>query len=166
MPADSDHRTDHVTWSRSRAALSRRLAGHPRVPLVWQFLKYAIVGVSNTLLAFAVYALLVDVFGVFYLLASAIGFSVGAVNGFLLNRRFTFPGHVGDALTPVRWTVVQACGLGANEGLLFVFVHGVGLDKLIGQAFATAAVVVATFFANRTWTFRADPARAQAPSAE
>ncbi len=140
------------------------LAGHPRVPLMWQFVKYAIVGVSNTLLAFAVYALLVDVFGVFYLLSSAIGFSVGAVNGFLLNRRFTFQGHVGDALTPVRWTVVQGCGLGANEGLLFVFVHGLGFDKLIGQAFATAVVVVATFFANRAWTFRATPA--QAPSVE
>jgi putative flippase GtrA len=131
-----------------------------------QFVKFGIVGVSNTLLTFAVYTLLLKVFGVWYLAASAIGFVVGAVNGFLLNRRWTFSGHVGDALTPVRWTVVQGCGLGINEGLLFVFVSGAGVDKLLGQAFATAVVTVLTFTANRAWTFRMhQPVGAARPNA-
>jgi putative flippase GtrA len=123
-------------------------------PVVVQFVKFGIVGVSNTLLAFAVYTLLLKVFGVWYLAASAIGFMVGAVNGFLLNRRWTFSGHVGDALTPVRWAVVQGCGLGLNEGLLYLWVAGVGLDKLVGQALAIVVVTTVTFFANRAWTFR------------
>ena len=95
-----------------------------------QFVKFGIVGVSNTLLTFAVYTLLLKVFGVWYLAASAIGFVVGATNGFLLNRRWTFRGHVGDALTPVRWAIVQGCGLALNLGLLYLFVHDAGLDKL------------------------------------
>src|SRR6266852_1275739 len=94
---------------------ARRLS----TPVLVQFVKFGIVGISNTLLTFAVYTLLLKVFGVWYLAASAIGFIAGAVNGFLLNRRWTFRGHVGDALTPVRWTVVQGCGLLANEGLLY-----------------------------------------------
>jgi putative flippase GtrA len=127
-------------------------------PLVAQFVKFGIVGVANTLLTFAVYTVLVKVFGVWYLTASAIGFAVGAVNGFLLNRRWTFRDHVGDALTPVRWCVVQGCGLVANLGLVYLFVDDVGLDKLLGQACATAIVVVITFFVNRAWTFRMHPA--------
>ena len=119
-----------------------------------QFVKFGIVGVSNTILAFTVYTVLLKVFGVWYLAASAIGFIVGATNGFLLNRRWTFKEHVGDSLTPVRWAVVQGCGLGLNEVLLLVFVGGAGLDKLLGQALATVAVTVSTFFANRAWTFR------------
>ncbi len=119
-----------------------------------QFVKFGIVGVSNTLLTFLVYTVLLKVFGVWYLAASAIGFVVGATNGFLLNRRWTFAGHVGDALTPVRWAIVQGCGLALNLGLLFVFVHEARLDALLGQAFATAFVTVSTFFANRAWTFR------------
>ena len=83
---------------------------------------------------------------------------VGAVNGFLLNRRWTFREHVGDALTPVRWGIVQTCGLGVNEGLLYVFVHDARLDKLIAQVCATAVVTVSTFFVNRAWTFRMHPA--------
>jgi putative flippase GtrA len=125
---------------------------------VAQFVKFGIVGVSNTLLSLAVYALLLKGFGMWYLAASAIGYAVGMVNGFLWNRRWTFRGHVGDALTPVRWIVVQGCGLAANLGLVFVFVHYANLGELLGQACATAIVVVFTFIANRAWTFRMDPA--------
>jgi putative flippase GtrA len=119
-----------------------------------QFVKFGIVGVSNTLLTLAVYTVLLKVLGVWYLAASAIGFVVGAVNGFLLNRRWTFREHVGDALTPVRWGVVQSGGLGVNEGLLYVFVHDAHLDKLLAQVCATAVVTATTFFVNRAWTFR------------
>jgi len=125
-----------------------------RTLVLVQFVKFGIVGVSNTLIAFAVYTVLLKVFGVWYLAASAIGFILGATNGFLLNRRWTFSDHVGDALTPVRWGVVQGCGLAVNEGLLYVFVHDAHLDELLGQVCATIIVTIATFLVNRAWTFR------------
>ena len=98
-----------------------------------QFVKFGIVGVSNTLLTFIVYTVLLKVFGVWYLAASAIGFIAGATNGFLLNRKWTFREHVGDALTPVRWAIVQTCGLVINEGMLFLFVTEAHLDKLLAS---------------------------------
>jgi putative flippase GtrA len=126
----------------------------PSRRLIVQFVKFGIVGVSNTLINFAVYALLLKVFDVWYLAAAAIGFGVGAVNGFLLNRRWTFEGHVGDSFTPVRWAIVQTCGLGLNELLLFIWVGVVGVDKILGQALAIVVVTTVTFLANRAWTFR------------
>jgi putative flippase GtrA len=145
------------------ALLGRLLAPVPRAarPVVVQFLKFGVVGISNTLITFAVYTLLLKGFGVWYLAASAIGFVVGAVNGFLLNRAWTFRGHVGDSLTPVRWGVVQTSGLALNEGLLFLWVEGLGIDKLIAQALAIVIVTTVTFFINRAWTFRT---RAPAPA--
>src|ERR1700730_9461159 len=138
----------------TRSTSLPRRAARLRVPVLVQLMKFGIVGVSNTLLTFAVYTLLLKVFGVWYLAASAIGFVAGATNGFLLNRRWTVREHVGDLLTPVRWAIVQGCGLAVNEGLLYLFVHDARLDKLLAQAFATAVVTVSTFFANRAWTFR------------
>jgi putative flippase GtrA len=135
------------------------------MPLFLQFLKFGIVGVSNTLIFFAVYTLLLKVFGVWYVAASGIGFAVGAVNGFLWNRAWTFKGHVGDALTPVRWFVVQTSGLLLNLGLVYLFVDGAGLGKLEGQAVTIVIVTATTFFANRAWTFRGhgEPALAHNP---
>jgi putative flippase GtrA len=125
-----------------------------RMPLVLQFVKFGVVGVSNTLIFFLVYTLLLKVFGVWYVAASGIGFAVGAINGFLWNRAWTFRGHVGDALTPVRWFVVQTSGLLVNLGLVYLFVDGAGLGKLEGQAVTIVIVTVLTFLANRAWTFR------------
>ncbi len=135
-------------------ATARRL--HVPVVVV-QFVKFGIVGVSNTLITFVVYTLLLKVFGVWYIAASAIGFIAGAINGFVLNRRWTFAGHVGDAFTPLRWAVVQSGGLGINLGLLYLLVHDAGLDKLLAQAAATVVVTVSTFIVNRAWTFRHEP---------
>src|ERR1035438_5029813 len=127
-------------------------AGRLSAPVLVQFVKFGVVGVSNTLLTFAVYTVLLKGFGVFYLVASAIGFIVGATNGFLLNRRWTFREHVGDAFTPVRWAIVQSCALAINEVLLYLLVHDAHVDKLLAQALATVVVTVTTFIANRAWT--------------
>ena len=142
---------------RSGSPGARRLLApvpHAARPVIVQFVKFGIVGISNTLITFAVYTLLLKVFGVWYLAASAIGFILGATNGFLLNRAWTFRGHVGDSLTPVRWAVVQGCGLALNEGLLYLWVDGLGIDKLVAQALAIVIVTTVTFFVNRAWTFR------------
>jgi putative flippase GtrA len=135
------------------------------MPLVGQFVKFGIVGVSNTLIFFLVYTLLLNVFGVWYVAASGIGFAVGATNGFLWNRRWTFRGHVGDALTPVRWFVVQTSGLFLNLGLVYLFVDGAGLGELLGQAVTIVIVTLTTFFANRAWTFKTHPEAVLADSA-
>ncbi len=136
------------------------------MPLILQFVKFGIVGVSNTLISFAVYTLLLKAFGVWYVAASGIGFAVGAINGFLWNRAWTFRGHVGDALTPVRWFAVQSCGLLVNLGLVYLFVDGFGLGKLTGQAATVVVVTVLTFFANRAWTFKGTGERVLAEAAD
>lgn len=125
-----------------------------RMPVVAQFLKFGAVGVINTLLTFVVFTILVQAFGVWYVAASAIGFLVGACNGFLINRSWTFRGHSGGSSAALRWAIVQGLGLLADLGLIYLFVNGASLPKLIGQALAIVLVVGATFFANRTWTFK------------
>jgi putative flippase GtrA len=136
-------------------------------PVVAQFVKFGIVGVSNTVIFFLVYTVLLKVFGVWYIAASGIGFAVGATNGFLWNRRWTFREHVGDALTPVRWFVVQTSGLFVNLGLVYLFVDGAGMGELPGQAVTIVIVTLLTFFANRAWTFKthSDAALVEGPPA-
>ena len=129
------------------------LQRHRRI--VEQFAKFGVVGISNTLITYAVFTLLEEVFGVWYIAASGIGFAVGATNGFLLNRSWTFRGHGDDNGAAVRWFVVQGSGLLLDLALIAAFVEGAHLNKLVAQAFATVIVVFITFFVNRRWTFRA-----------
>ena len=134
--------------------------------LATQFVKFAIVGVSNTAITFVVYTALLKGAGISYLIASAFGFIAGATNGFLWNRRWTFSDHVGDAYTPVRWGIVQGLGLLIDETLLYLLVHDGGVGKLLAQALAIVVVTVTTFVLNRAWTFRMHPEPAAAPAGE
>jgi putative flippase GtrA len=133
--------------------MTRRLGRHG--PLVAQFAKFGVVGLSNTIIAYAVFTLLEGVFGVWYVAASGIGFAIGAINGFLLNRNWTFRGHGEGSSAALRWFVVQGCGLLLDLVLIAGFVESVGMSKLVGQACATVIVTLITFFVNRRWTFRA-----------
>jgi putative flippase GtrA len=137
-------------WRRLWPAAAARTGA----PVLGQFVKFGTVGIVNTILTLAVYALLASGLGVYYVAASGIAFTVGTINSFLLNRRWTFRGHAGGPLTPVRWFVVQGSGLLLDLFLVYALVNGARIDKLIGQVIAIAIVVVLTFFANRAWTFR------------
>ncbi|MDR2498056.1 MAG: GtrA family protein [Tannerellaceae bacterium] len=58
--------------------------------------KYAIVGMGNTLLTFAVYYLLTEIFHLSPSIANPAGYALGLANSFVWNRRWTF-GHSGGA---------------------------------------------------------------------
>jgi putative flippase GtrA len=118
-----------------------------------EFIKYGLVGVSNTLLTYATYGLLVLI-GVPYLVALLVGYIPGTVNSYLLNRHWTFEaGHLSHSRAATRFAAVQACAIVANSLLLYLFVHDLHVGKLLSQAILTVPVVLVTFFINRAWTF-------------
>jgi putative flippase GtrA len=116
-----------------------------------QFGKFALVGLSNTAISFVAYAVLIRI-GVSYWAAGALAFALGAANGYILNRRWTFAAR--DTMRArIKYLVVQSAGLGATVALLWLFVSSAGIDKLAAYPIAIPAVTLATFFANRAWTF-------------
>jgi putative flippase GtrA len=124
-----------------------------RVP-IGQFARFGAVGVSNTAISFVAYAIALRV-GVRYLPAGAGAFALGAVNGFVLNRAWTFH-HRGPALAAGwRYVVVQLVGLVADVALLRVGVHGLGLGRLEAQVAAAVPVTLLCFALSRLWVFGA-----------
>jgi putative flippase GtrA len=124
-----------------------------RVPIV-QLARFGAVGVSNTAISFVAYAIALRL-GVRYLPAGAGAFALGAVNGFVLNRAWTF-NHRGPALAAGwRYVVVQLVGLLADVALLRAAVHGLGLGRLEAQVAAAVPVTLLCFALSRLWVFGA-----------
>jgi putative flippase GtrA len=124
--------------------------------VLWQWLRFVAVGVGNTVLSWCVYATL-EALGVPYLLASAIAFAVGALNSYVLNRRWTFRSRGRPGPEVLRFGIVQCVGLGVDVGLLDVLTQDVGIHHLIAQAIVFPVASAVTFLLSRQWAFRAQP---------
>jgi len=125
-------------------------------PVTRQFLKYGVVGASNTILTFVIYTVGVVEVGVPYLLALIVGYVVGSLNSYILNRHWTFrAGDVAHAhgTAGPRFAIVQACAIGINLLALYLLVHHAGVHKIDAQAILTIPVLAVTFFINRAWAF-------------
>jgi putative flippase GtrA len=119
---------------------------------VAQFSRFVTVGVSNTAISFVIYVGLLGV-GVVYWISGAIGFAAGATSGYLLNRRWTFASP--DTWQGrIRYVEVQVGGFLGTAGLLGVLVSWISIGRVAAYAAVIPVVTVATFLANRTWTFR------------
>jgi putative flippase GtrA len=127
------------------------VASTSRVP-VGQLLRYGIVGASNTAVTLAVYTALVAV-GTPAAAAAAAGWVLGAVNGYRINRGWTFRSAVRGPVPAARYATVQAVAAGADAlGVALVVGHD-HLPRLAGQVAVLPVVTVATFLICRRWVF-------------
>ena len=113
--------------------------------------RFLIVGLSNTMLSFIVYRLLLAV-GAWYLLAAPVAFAVGALNGYVLNRRWTFAAP-DTTRARVLYIVVQAAGALSTCALVLFFVRALGTGRVWAYLAAIPPVTLCMFAANRLWTF-------------
>ncbi len=117
-----------------------------------QFVRFCVVGLSNTLISLVVFVIVVSL-GVPYLAASCVAFAAGAVNGYTLNRVWTFKAGSFRAQGLARYGIVQGLGLGLNVGLLAALVEGLDLGSIPAQAMVLPFISLITFALNRRWTF-------------
>jgi putative flippase GtrA len=116
-----------------------------------QLVRFLAVGLTNTALSFVVYRLLLAV-SVPYVLAAPLAFAVGAVNGYVLNRRWTFVAR-DTTRARVVYVVVQAAGAVATSLLVLCFVRVAGTGEVAAYLLAIPPVTLCMFAANRFWTF-------------
>jgi putative flippase GtrA len=127
-------------------------------PLVAQIVRFGLVGATNTALTLATYAALVALHAP-VALAGAAGWGVGAVNGYRLNRGWTFRAAARGAIPAARYAVVQLMGSGLNALLVGIAVGHEHLPRLAGELVVLPPVTVLAFVLCRGWVFaRAVPA--------
>ncbi|MDD6046342.1 MAG: GtrA family protein [bacterium] len=141
---------------------------------IFQFLKFALVGVLNTVVDFLVFQLFNLTLGWMYL-AQVIGYCAGILNSYFWNSRWTFrKEHRRSAREVVTFLVVNLVSLGVSLGVLWLcrnpfgitdawvagwvpawlggFVKGDTVAKLI----ATPCAVLVNFIGSKLFVFRAE----------
>jgi putative flippase GtrA len=127
----------------------------PALRSLGQFIKFSLVGVSNTLVTYLVFLLLYSWLGMHYLLASALGWLAGMLNSYLLNRSFTFRVRSAASLGEGFKFALVSAGAGVlNLALLHVLVQWAGLRPEIAQVLAIIGSYLPNFLLTKLWIFR------------
>ena len=133
--------------------MSATVAPHPPLPrLVPQLVRFGLVGATNTALTLGTYAVLVALHAPVPL-AGAVGWGVGAVNGFVLNRAWTFRGAARGAVPAARYAAVALLGSGLDAALLAIAVGDEHLPRLAGELAVLPPVTLLSFALCRGWVF-------------
>ena len=92
-----------------------------KIPLLWQFAKFAQVGVLNTAIDFGILNLLIFVTGITSGLSiiplNAISFSIAIINSFFWNEKWVF--ETKKEANFITFVVVTLIGLAINRGIVY-----------------------------------------------
>ena len=115
---------------------------------------YGIIGSFSSGLDFAIYTLLVQIFGVQYLIANCISVLGGISTSFVLNRNYNFKikDHAKRRFTI--FLTVGLCGLVMSNIILYLCIDILTMDKLISKLLSIVLVVFFQFLVNKYLTFK------------
>lgn len=122
--------------------------------LIRQGVKFALVGVTNTLVCLGTIFVLSSIPGVSYKAANVAGYILGLINSFVLNRIWTFRST--DRILPqfVRFLLVFAVCYGIQFGALVTLVELIHLGTTLSQVLAMVFYTAVNFVLNRTAVYR------------
>lgn len=123
-----------------------------------QFIQFAMVGLSNTIIYYAVYAVLVLV-SINYLIANIAGFLVSVVNAYYWNNRYVFKEQENEGR--VWWrTLAKTFFAYAGTGLILANILLVFLVKVLSVHEMLAPILILfittpiNFLANKLWAYK------------
>lgn len=121
----------------------------------FQFVKFGIVGLSNTLINYFVYFVLVKA-GIYYLIASVAGFFVSVVNAYFWNSRYVFKDSTKSRPRLFLETISSYAftGLILTNILLFALVNYFSFPVELAPIAVLLVTVPANFLINKFIVYR------------
>ena len=145
--------------------LKREVTEAQRKTIV-QFIKFGIVGLSNTLISYAIYMICLLLFqnvGIFpqinYLIAQIIAFLLSVLWSFYWNNRMVFVLEEGGKRSLWRsllktYVSYSFTGLFLNSILLVLWVNILGISEFIAPIINLLVSVPLNFIINKFWAFK------------
>lgn len=148
-----------MNTSNQSGGLWQRIRRQLKSASLWQFVKFGIVGISNTLLSLATYQLCLHALGLHYQFSNVLAFIVSVTNSYYWNSRYVFKlGHQKGIATHLRSYGRAFLSYGStfllSTALLALWVEGCGISKTLAPILNLLITVPLNFILNKFWAFR------------
>lgn len=119
-----------------------------------RFVRFCVVGVSNSAISFLVFYILSQQMGANYLLSSFIGYISGIANSFVWNKIWTFQDQSPRLLGQfIKFLAVNLFSLCINLLVLYTLVENLHQVKTIAQLVAMGFSTVANYLGSKIMVF-------------
>jgi putative flippase GtrA len=119
-----------------------------------RFIKFGIVGLSNTAISLAVYYLAISI-GIYYQLANVFAFIVSSLSGFYLNRSWVFKASSQSIwFQMIKYYMVYCSSLLISLFLSFIWIELFHLSKYIAPLLNLLFTIPFNYLLNKKWAFR------------
>lgn len=126
--------------------------------LIKQFIKFGLVGVSNTVVSMVVYYIVLFINPDWYMVGSILGTIISIANAFYWNDKFVFTGNANDwrsKLKRLGKTYVSYGGTSIlSNVLLWIEVTFFYVSRSIAPIVNLIVTIPLNFVINKLWTFR------------
>lgn len=119
-----------------------------------QFVRFCLVGVSNTLISYGIYYIFVAVKPELYLIGYTAGFVASVLNAYFWNSRYVFKKKDEKAKTMAKTFLAYGTNLFIGGGLLFLMVDVIHIHEMIAPLLNLAVTVPLNFLLNKFWVMR------------
>jgi putative flippase GtrA len=119
-----------------------------------QFVKFGIVGISNTLLTAATIWLLLKVLNCSDYFSNLVGYIVGLINSFIWNRKWTFESKTNLSVTVFKFILTFAISYLFQLGNLYLLLHFTSVDPYFCQLLSIVVYTCINFVLNKYYTFK------------
>ncbi len=130
----------------------------------WQFVKFGIVGVTNTVISYLIYLLFLFTFQWLgwipdfdYIAAHFIGYVLSIFWAFYWNRRYVFEKPENDCWykeLAKSFLSYSFTGIVLSTALLYLWVDIIGISKVVAPVINLCITVPLNFLLNRYWAFK------------
>ena len=125
--------------------------------IILQFIKFGLVGVSNTLVAWACYYFFLWLDEDLYMVGSVVGTVVSIANAFFWNDKFVFKSDDNDRRSKLKRLGKTYVSYGGTSLLgillLWIEVRFLGISKVVAPPVNLLITIPLNFLMNKYWTF-------------
>ena len=122
--------------------------------IIVQFLKFGIVGISNTVISLATYYILIYL-GMSYIFANTIGFFLGTMNAYYWNNKYVFKKRQLGNIKPFLKTIMSYGSTFLLGTIILIFlVQGLGISEVLAPVLNMIITIPINFLLNKFWAFK------------
>ena len=128
---------------------------HKLHEIIKQFVKFGIVGITNTIVSLVIYYMFIYINMRLYIAGSICGFIVGVLNSYYWNNRFVFKSDYRNHIKAIVKTFMSyGFTFLLSTILLIIMVEFLHVSEIFAPLFNLIITVPLNFLLNKFWAFK------------